>query len=180
MKLSKLASAIALSVGISTYAAAVTVEEVQSKGAEAIIAEALQKEDASIESVMASLGTTLKDNPQLLAQVVSKAVESYPALAAQIVSATISAAPNQANAIKDAAIEAAPQLTTLINQAADDALADRSNEEPRTEIIAENPELDPTPEPEPQPEIIATPTPPPPPVVTPPTPPTPIPASPST
>lgn len=165
MKLSQLATAVALSATLSFSASADVAQDVQTKGAKAVIAEALQQGEG-LEAVIQSLSASLKDNPQLLTQIINQALTQFPQQAAQIVSSAMQGAPDQAQKIKSDALAAAegnPTLIAVINKAADQAekLITKGKTEKKTETVAEQSEetvLEQTPEPTPQP----TPVPPPP------------------
>ena len=84
MKLKQLAAAVLLSGAVSLTVSADLANDVKNQGAEAVIADAM-RQGQSLETIMASLSTALKDSPLLLSQVVQQAVQSFPQQAATIV-----------------------------------------------------------------------------------------------
>ena len=117
MKLKKLAAAVLLSGAVSLTVSADLANDVKNQGAEAVIADAM-RQGQSLETIMASLSTALKDSPLLLSQVVQQAVQSFPQQAATIVTVVVSNAPAQASQIVATTVQAIPEQASVIVQAA--------------------------------------------------------------
>ncbi|PJE80522.1 hypothetical protein CI610_00490 [invertebrate metagenome] len=139
-------AAAALSAALSGSAYADVIQDIRTKGAHAVIQEALQQ-GASLEAVMANLVSELQDSPQMLSQIIAKAVQAFPQQAAQIVSVAITMAPMQSAAITQSAMTQVsnnPAAQAAIRQAsmqAIQALAQQGDPSQRTEVEAENQEL---------------------------------------